>query len=195
MLRHPAVPAALAAIAAGAGVPATAAASPLAAAADHCRGAHAVPAAGPDRSRVATMCLINRFRAAHGRRPLRFNRQLARAAQAYSQRMAAERFFSHTAPGGGTMVDRLRRSGYIRSGASWSVGENLAWGTNALASPANIVAAWAASPGHRRNLLRRTYREAGIGLVTAAPTGEPGATYTINFGARGWESAGGLRAR
>lgn len=171
------------------------AASPIAQAAAHCRGAQTVPAADPGSSRVAVMCLINRFRSASGRDPLRFNRLLARAAQSYSHRMAAERFFSHTAPGGGTMVDRLRQSGYIRAGA-WTVGENLGWGTNALATPAHIVESWANSPGHRRNLLRPNYREAGIGIVTAAPSGTPGATYTINFGARGAEAVGGgLRAR
>jgi uncharacterized protein YkwD len=142
------------------------------------------------------MCVINRFRATYGRRPLRFNPLLARAAQSYSRRMAAERFFSHTAPGGGTMVDRLRQSGYIGSRGVWTVGENLGWGTNALATPANIVRQWATSPGHRRNLLRPHYREAGIGIVTAAPTGAPGATYTINFGARGRQAlGGGLQAR
>lgn len=175
------------AVAAAVIAPASASAttSPVAIAAGLCPGARIPPAvAGPGRTRVAVMCMINRFRVAHGRRPLRFNRQLARAAQAYSWRMATARFFSHTAPGGGSMVQRLRSSGYIRPRLRWSVGENLGWATDSLATPARMVQAWASSPGHRRVMLAPTYREAGIGVVAVAPSGASGGTYTMEFGAR-----------
>ena len=42
-------------------------------------------------------------------------------------------------------------------------------------------------PPHRAILLRRRYREAGVGLALGAPLegfGEDGATLSLNFGAR-----------
>ena len=39
------------------------------------------------------------------------------------------------------------------------------------------------SPGHRANVVKRAYREIGIGVVTGVPTdGGAGATYTADFG-------------
>lgn len=171
----------------GASLPETspAATPPLAAVASHCDGAHQTPHPGATRrTRAAVLCLVNRFRRAHGRRALRLNRQLTRAAQRYSAEMAARGFFAHTSPSGGTIVDRLRDSGYLNTGGSWAVGENLAWGTNHLAVPAQIVYGWLQSPPHRANLLRAKYREAGIGVAYPAPAQSTGATYTLEFGVR-----------
>ncbi|HEV3002144.1 MAG TPA: CAP domain-containing protein, partial [Solirubrobacteraceae bacterium] len=69
----------------------------------------------------------------------------------------------------------------------WSVGENIAWGSGTLSSPAGIVAAWMASPGHKENLLNPTYREIGIGIVPGSPRSPEmagAATYTTDFGTR-----------
>jgi uncharacterized protein YkwD len=67
----------------------------------------------------------------------------------------------------------------------WSLGENIAWGSGAKASPKAIVSAWMASPPHRRNILTRKYRRIGIGVATGAPVaGVNGATYVTDFGAR-----------
>ena len=160
--------------------------SPLASMAGRCHGASQAPGdASPQKARTAMLCLVNRFRRAHGRRALRINRQLTRAAQAYSARMAGDRFFSHTAPNGGTMVDRLRQVGYASPSTSWTVGENLGWGTDTSAAPVVIVDAWLRSPGHRANLLSRRYREAGVGVAQPTPQGRTGATYALEFGARG----------
>jgi uncharacterized protein YkwD len=43
------------------------------------------------------------------------------------------------------------------------------------------------SPGHKANILRRQFREIGIGIALGAPEdvdGQPGATYTADFGVR-----------
>ena len=188
MNRPAAMAAALAAsFTAGATLPeaSPAAAPPLAAVAAACDGAHQLPQpGGTRRTRAAVLCLVNRFRRAHGRRALRLNRQLTRAAQAYSAQMARRGFFAHTSPSGGTMVDRLRESGYLSTGGSWAVGENLAWGTHHLSAPAQIVNGWLRSPPHRANLLRAKYREAGIGVAHPAPARTTGATYTLEFGVR-----------
>ena len=45
--------------------------------------------------------------------------------------------------------------------------------------------AWMASPGHRANVLRRSFRELGIGIAAGMPTDPAsGATYTADYGAR-----------
>lgn len=166
----------------------------IASIASRCSGALDVPSRVTQRrARAAVLCMANRFRRAHGRRALRSNVKLTRAAQSYTVQMATRRFFSHTSPGGGTMVDRLRGAGYIASGGTWAVGENLAWGTSYLAAPAMIFDAWMRSPGHRANLLRPTYREAGIGVAEPAPSGIAGATYAIEFGTRSPRTGGSAR--
>jgi uncharacterized protein YkwD len=71
---------------------------------------------------------------------------------------------------------------------SWSLGENIAWGSGELASPAAIVRSWMHSSGHRRNILDGGFRNIGIGVASGAPAdvqGQPAATYTTDFGSRG----------
>jgi uncharacterized protein YkwD len=140
--------------------------------------------------RTATLCLINRERAAHGERPLRANHRLTRAAQAHSRSMATGDYFEHDGPGGpggGTPLTRMRAAGYISSArVGFEVGENIAWATSTLATPRAIVAAWMSSPGHRANILNPHYRETGIGVSPHAPAaladGQSGAIYTQDFG-------------
>ena len=85
------------------------------------------------------------------------------------------------------MVDRLLSTGYLGKVRSWLVGENLAWGTERLATPRETVVAWMNSPGHRANILKRRFREIGIGVVFHTPSGSRNpvaATYTTTFGYR-----------
>ncbi|MCW3019836.1 MAG: SCP-like extracellular [Solirubrobacterales bacterium] len=137
--------------------------------------------------RAATLCLINRERAAHGERALRPNKRLRRAAQAHSASMALGDYFEHDGPSGQTPLARLRNAGYISSSrVGYEVGENIAWGTLYLATPHAIVASWMASPGHRANILDARYRETGIGVSPHPPAslahGQAGAIYTQDFG-------------
>jgi uncharacterized protein YkwD len=137
--------------------------------------------------RAATLCLINRERAAHGERPLRPNTRLRRAAQAHTDSMAFGDYFEHVGPRGQTPLTRMRNAGYISSSrVGYEVGENIAWGTLGLATPRAIVAAWMASPPHRANILDAHYRETGIGVCPHPPAslahGQAGAVYTQDFG-------------
>jgi len=152
-----------------------------------CAGAGVAPTPGNlGTVRAAVLCLHNQERAAHGMGKLRENARLRRAAAGHSRAMVARGFFNHVAPGGVSMTDRIRRAGYIRGARSWTVGENLGWGTGTLATAREIHVAWMRSPGHKANILRRGFREIGIGIEPAAPlAAEPGATYTANFGTRG----------
>jgi uncharacterized protein YkwD len=137
--------------------------------------------------RAATLCLINRARAAHGERALRPNGRLRRAAQAHTDSMAFGDYFEHSGPRGQTPLARMRAVGYVSSSrAGYEVGENIAWGTLWLSTPHAIVAAWMASPGHRANILDPRYRETGIGVSPHPPAslahGQRGAIYTQDFG-------------
>ena len=111
--------------------------------------------------------------------------RLRRAALGHSRAMVSNGFFEHTTPAGVSMTDRILRSGYVSRDQAWSLGENLAWGTGEYATPRGAIDAWLDSPGHRANLLKRSYRELGVGVVLGNPsTGSEGATYTVDFGVR-----------
>ena len=159
-----------------------------AAQASGCAGANVLPAlASVPTAKAATLCLLNGERAARGLRPLSANPALETAATAYSQAMVQQRFFDHVSPAGQTLDDRL--APYVASArGDWQIGENLAWGEGPLATPAAIVQTWMASPGHRDNILKATYEEIGVGIVTGSPVGSLpaiSATYTTEFGASG----------
>lgn len=134
----------------------------------------------------STVCLLNRERARREMRPLRVNRRLSRAALSHTLDMVNRRYFEHVSQAGLDVVDRLTSTGYLGRVRSWLVGENLAWGTGARSTPRETVIAWMNSPGHRRNILNRRFREIGIGVVFHAPTNNApvAATYTTTFGYR-----------
>ena len=158
--------------------------APARAAQQGCENADMTPTdANEPAVREAILCLHNQIRAERGLPALRQDARLRRAALAHSDDMVARRFFEHTTPAGVTMVDRIMASRYASRDVGWSLGENLAWGTGRLATPRSIMRAWMDSPGHRANIVKRTYREIGIGIVTGVPTsGAAGATYTADFG-------------
>ena len=131
-----------------------------------------------------TLCLLNGERADRGLPPLAANPKLAAAATGYAQDLVDHSYFSHTGRDGSDLLQRIQRVGYIPRNAGWQLGENLAWGTGALATPGAIVQAWMNSAGHRANILQPGYREIGIGIVTGNPA-QPdgaGATYATSFG-------------
>lgn len=137
--------------------------------------------------RVATLCLINRERAATGETALRLNEDLQDAAQGHAESMALGDYFEHTGPDGDGVLERLEAAGYISgSEMAYEVGENIAYGSLQDATPAAIVAAWMASPGHRANILNAGFRDTGIGISPHLPVtfgdGQSGAMYTQDFG-------------
>jgi uncharacterized protein YkwD len=152
-----------------------------------CANAHVAPAAANVQLvRTAVLCLHNRERAARGLPKLTEHADLRAAAEDHAVHMVDAQFFSHDAPDGTDMVDRILGAGYA-DGHGWSLGENIAWGSGPLATAAAIHRAWMRSPGHKANILRRQFREIGIGIALGAPAetrGQPGATYTADFGVR-----------
>jgi uncharacterized protein YkwD len=135
----------------------------------------------------ATVCLINAERTSRGLRALLRNEGLARAALAHARDMVRRAYFAHESRSGATFVDRIRRSGYMRSLGSWRVGENIAWGSGSGATAREIVDSWMSSPPHRANILQRGFREVGLGVAFGAPKAgddSAAATYTTSFGSR-----------
>ena len=154
-----------------------------------CPFANSVPAprrrASIARARTALVCLLNVQRRAFGERPLKDNRQLDRAAALHDSSMVQAGFFSHVDPGGGTLVDRLRRVHFITASVRWIAGENLGFGIGGASSPAALVRAWMASPEHRSNILDASFNRVGVALVKGVPGASGrGVTYTTDFGAR-----------
>jgi uncharacterized protein YkwD len=136
---------------------------------------------------AATLCLINDERARFGEPALIEDARLTGAAAGHSQDMDARHYFEHVSPGGQTLLMRIRASGFIPNGnVGYTLGENIAWGTLWLGTPRTIVKAWMESPGHRANILNRSYRYTGIGIDPDLPRsmsgGQAGGMYTQDFG-------------
>jgi uncharacterized protein YkwD len=151
-----------------------------------CASASATPSEVGKRTIVrATLCTLNAERARHGLPRLKLNKKLSSAARWHARDMVRRDYFAHDSLGGGTFVDRIRRSGYMKGASSWSVGENLAWGSNERSAPRAITSMWMNSAGHRANILSPAFREVGIGFSLGAPGASgPAATYATEFGTK-----------
>lgn len=144
-----------------------------------CTGASALPTSAAT-AQGATLCLVNDERRSRGLDPLRSNGRLASAARRHAEDMAARGYFAHDSLDGRSFLDRIRAAGYTSGARSWSVGENLAWGSGERAAPGRIVGAWMDSPGHRQNILSGKYEEIGFGMAV----GGERTYYATEFGAR-----------
>jgi uncharacterized protein YkwD len=106
--------------------------------------------------------------------------------------MEVGRFFSHYGDfaghsTGSTPIERLREIGYIRPRYVWIVGENLHWTMAEQSTPADVVAAWMASPIHRMYLLKRRFEELGVAAtrgIPSDPTAMDGITVASEYGFR-----------
>lgn len=155
-----------------------------------CAGADLAPtAADMPQVESATLCLLNAERTSRGLVTLRTNGRLRKAALAHSRDMVANHYFAHDDLSGGRPEDRIAHAGYLPRYGPWVIGENIAWGTDYLATPREIVRAWMNSTPHRHNILYTDFREIGIGVVVGVP--DPafgdGATYSTEFGAKASE--------
>lgn len=156
-------------------------------------GASAAPATGSNLTRATSLEQlllreINHVRAAHGLGMLASSAALTRAANSHSTSMARLGFFAHESRNGTPFWQRVKHY-YFSTTRSWTVGENLAMFGGVAPDALSIVNAWMASPGHRANLLRGTYRDAGIAIVhhpTAGGVfgGQSTWVVTLDFGRR-----------
>ena len=136
---------------------------------------------------ASVLVQLNAIRTAHGLVPLKPNAALSAAATQHSEEMLADGYFAHNSADGAPFWKRL--AGY--TGATpygWSAGENLIWSSPEV-DAATALRTWMASPEHRQNILRPTWREIGIAAVHAASApgtygGQPVTVITTDFGVR-----------
>jgi uncharacterized protein YkwD len=171
-------------------------AAPTAPASAVCAGANVHhSAANVLQADAATLCLVNQVRLTRGLRPLRANRELGRVARSQVTSMVSHDYFADVRPTGQTPLSLVAVTRYPAHSAEFSIGQNIAWGTEGFTTPAHIVAAWMASTPHREIMLSSIYRNAGVAVMPAVPTmlapSGTGATYAIEFGVR--LSAGAAR--
>ena len=98
--------------------------------------------------------LVNEHRIAAGLQPVTYSAELSKPAQTRAYEI--EKSFSHTRPDGRYFTTALRDAGISYGYA----GENIAWGQK---SPEEVVTAWMNSPGHRANILHRSFTKLGVG--------------------------------
>jgi uncharacterized protein YkwD len=131
---------------------------------------------------------MNAIRTARGLRALRVSRQLSAAAAYHTNQMGLRGFFEHESANGADFWRRIERFYPSRQARSWSVGENILWGSPEI-SASNAVREWMQSPPHRANILSREWREVGLGAAhfESAPgtyRGDAVTIVTADFGAR-----------
>ncbi len=138
---------------------------------------------------ASTLCLIDQIRATYRLQPLRSNRELQSVATTQVSDMVHWNYFADNRPPGETPATLIEATRYGAHATSLATGQNIAWGTGAYATPAHVVSEWMASPPHREIILTAYYRDAGVSATAAVPSvvenGAAGATYAVEFGARG----------
>lgn len=134
--------------------------------------------------------LINKERAEKKAGNLQFDRRLADIARAHSGDMAKRKFFNHKNPDGKDATARGAAEGYIcrKMYAGYftqGLAENIYQGSlySSIRITGNrrsydwysldeiaeeVVEGWMDSPGHRRNVLEKTYEKQGIGIAIAS---------------------------
>lgn len=108
--------------------------------------------------------------------PLAINEELSKAAASKARDMFSKNYWAHNSPDGRTPWDFIIESGYTYTVA----GENLA---KNFSDSTGVVAAWMASPSHRDNLLKPSYRDIGFAVVNGTLNGEETTLVVQMFGA------------
>ncbi len=102
--------------------------------------------------------LVNVERSKAGLQKLTLNAQISKVARIKCQDMINKKYFSHISPTYGSPFKMMESFG-IRFSAA---GENIAYGQK---TPAEVMRGWMNSPGHRANILSRTYTNIGVGCA------------------------------
>lgn len=121
---------------------------------------------------------MNAARAARGVAPLKMNATLTRPAVTHSRYLASIGELGHNGADGKPFWVRIYKAGYSKSKA---IGENLGMISGCEAAAGDtMVDMWLKSPGHRRNLLDRSFKNVGIAVVAAGDCSNT--VYTTDFG-------------
>ncbi|QUC65421.1 CAP domain-containing protein [Nitrosopumilus sp. K4] len=134
--------------------------------------------------------LTNQYRLQNGLAALSFDDELSNIARHHSQDMASRNYFSHDSPEGNDPTDRASSQGYrchkvignlIYEGIAENIFQNnlydTVWYTNGIPTSydwntleelaTSTVDGWMDSPGHRQNILTKTFDREGIGVEIA----------------------------
>lgn len=107
----------------------------------------------------AVIKLTNEERVERGKRALKANKAIRRAARKHSNKMADKEILDHQFPGEPSLGQRLDNAGY-----DWAVcAENIA--SDTFRTARSVVNAWMSSTSHRRNMLSREFRDIGVGVA------------------------------
>jgi hypothetical protein len=123
----------------------------------------------------ALLNATNAKRQASGLAPLSINAQLSQAAAHKAADMFEKNYWAHNSPTGSTPWDFITGAGYKYVVA----GENLA--KNFSTSQA-VVDAWMASPTHKDNIIKPSYKEIGFAIVNGKLNGEETTLVVQMFG-------------
>jgi uncharacterized protein YkwD len=100
----------------------------------------------------------NRFRQSEGLRVLSYNAKLEQAAKAKLDDMFLRKYFAHISETGEGPAELATTADYRYI----MVAENLALGN--FSDDPELVKAWMDSPGHRANIMNKSYRDIGIAV-------------------------------
>lgn len=107
---------------------------------------------------TGTILATNNQRQSQGLLPLSANAKLATAASVKVNDMFSRQYFEHVAPDGTQASDLASDARYEYI----AIGENLALGN--YENDEVLVQAWMDSPGHRANILNKSYTEIGVAV-------------------------------
>jgi uncharacterized protein YkwD len=101
--------------------------------------------------------LVNKERQKENLPALKADPELTIVARAHSKDMFVRGYFAHVSPDGSTPFDRMKKAGvrYLTAGENLALGQTLTICHNGLMN----------SPGHRANILERSYGRVGIGIL------------------------------
>ena len=117
--------------------------------------------AGAEAAKAEVLAAINAIRTGKGLAALRADKRLEAAAQGHACDSAAAGRMDHVSPDGRRMQDRVDATGY-----NWrELAENIALGQT---SGNGVVRDWLQSPPHRKNMMMRAVRDAGVGVAVQA---------------------------
>jgi uncharacterized protein YkwD len=137
-------------------------------------------------SERVVFCLVNRERTKRGLRRLGNDRRLVGVARRHSGDQVRYRFLGHQSPRRGSLLERMKKSGFGRGRGRWTFGEILGGGRGRnYASPRFIVRAWMRRPIHSRAILSRRFTKMGVGAVRGTPSGGKrlgGRNFVVTFG-------------
>jgi uncharacterized protein YkwD len=152
------------------------------AAAQGCTGASSQKLTKPQAVGVV-FCLVNAQRTRHGLRPLRGSRRLERIARVHARDIVKYQFIGHNSPAHGSLLTRVKRSGYGRN-RRLTFGEILGAGRGRWSTPRSIVREWMKRHIHRKAILYPKFRAMGVGASVGMPSHNnkrKGRSFVITF--------------